>query len=341
MTLTHNALRRLLLVPLLLLSTAALAQTEASPAAADPAATVAEGGDPNAAADEEPDPNAESKAAKKAKEAAAEAAAKALQKQQRRISYWIPRATLALLVAAVLLGIWFAHRGHVLPLRDIPGLLVFEEAVSRATEMGRPTMFTCGGASDLKRVQLFASMPLLRRVSELSGTLGNRLIVPVCYPEAMPVHINAIKDGYADAGTVEAFHADDVRFFPGGQFFFAIGAMGWMMRERPATCFYFGYWEADSLLFAETGQTINAMQIAGTDQPYQIPFFIAACDYTLIGEEFWAASAKISREPHLLGSLGAQDLFKLGVLALIILGSLLAAWGPFKEAVTFVQEALR
>jgi hypothetical protein len=257
------------------------------------------------------------------------------------LQYLVRRGLLLLIVVAVLAGIWLARRGRVLPLRDIPGLMAFEEAVSRATEMGRPTLFTVGGSCDLKKVQLYASMPLLREVARLTGELGNRLIVPVCYAEAMPVHINVIRDGYIDAGAMGAFKTEDLRFFPGGQFFFAIASMGWMLEERPAACFYFGWWEADSLMFAETGQTINAMQIAGTDELYQIPFFVAACDYTIIGEEFWAASAKLSRNPHLLGSLGAQDIFKLGMLALVVIGCLLCALPPVAELAAFLQRTFQ
>ncbi len=259
-------------------------------------------------------------------------------------AFWrwlVPRIALLAIMTAVLIGIWFAYRGKTLPIRDIAGFLALDEAVERATEMGRPSLFTCGGACDLKRVQLFASMPLLRRVAELSGELGNRLIVPVCYPETMSVHINALKDGYSQSGTIEMYRAEDVRFFPGGQFFFAIASMGWMLEEKPATCFYFGHWEADSLLFAETGQTINAMQIAGTDQLYQIPFFVASCDYTIIGEEFWAGTAKISGNPYLLGSLGAQDVFKLCVLAFIVIGSALYGVPWIARGLQYAQAVMK
>ena len=243
--------------------------------------------------------------------------------------FYVQRGLLVLIAAGVLTGILLARRGRALPLRDIPGLLAFEEAVARATEMGRPTLFTCGGASEIRRVQTFASMPLLRHAARLSGEFGNRLMVPVCYPETLPIHTNSVRDGLSEVGAVEQYQAEDIRFFPGGQFFFAIASMGWMLEERPAACFYFGWWEADSLLFAETGQTLQALQIGGTDQLAQIPFFVAACDYTLIGEEFWAASAKISGDPQLLGSLGAQDLFKLALLVLVLSGILLCSHPGF------------
>jgi hypothetical protein len=49
----------------------------------------------------------------------------------------------------------------------------------------------------------------------------------------------------------------------------------------------------------------------------QIPFFLAACDYTIIGDEYYAASAYLSREPTLLGSLVGQDYGKILMIGLV------------------------
>ena len=68
---------------------------------------------------------------------------------------------------------------------------------------------------------------------------------------------------------------------------------------------------------------MGAVQIAGTSSDTQLPFFIAACDYTLIGEELFAAGAYIKRDSLQLGTLKAQDLVKLLLFVLMTLGSLL------------------
>jgi hypothetical protein len=73
------------------------------------------------------------------------------------------------------------------------------------------------------------------------------------------------------------------------------------------------------LLLAETGAVTKAIQIAGTDNWTQIPFFITTCDYTLIGEEVYAASAYLSREPRMLGSLRGQDVGKAFLMAAIVI----------------------
>ena len=57
----------------------------------------------------------------------------------------------------------------------------------------------------------------------------------------------------------------------------------------------------------------------------QLPFFVAATDYTLIGEELYAASAYLGREPLLLGALKAQDWAKGMLLICLILGTIFAS----------------
>jgi hypothetical protein len=79
------------------------------------------------------------------------------------------------------------------------------------------------------------------------------------------------------------------------------------------------------LVLAETGNLTDSLQIAGTDADNQLPFFVAACDYTLMGEELYAAGAYLSRDPILLAQLKAQDVGKFLLAALIIGGVLLAA----------------
>jgi hypothetical protein len=58
--------------------------------------------------------------------------------------------------------------------------------------------------------------------------------------------------------------------------------------------------------------------------PSQLPFFVAACDYTLIGEEFFAASAYLSNDPEQLGSLKGQDIGKIIAAGLLVVGCVLA-----------------
>src|SRR5690606_24678296 len=93
---------------------------------------------------------------------------------------------------------------------------------------------------------------------------------------------------------------------------------------KPAACFYMGAFFAEALILAETGNSVGAIQVAGTAMPAQLPFFVASCDYTLIGEEFFAASAYLTGSPEELGSLKGQDVGKVLVAIGIVLGVVFA-----------------
>jgi hypothetical protein len=127
------------------------------------------------------------------------------------------------------------------------------------------------------------------------------------------------------------------------QFGYVAAVDGMMVRERPATIFLLGSFYAESLILAETGNSVGAIQIAGTAMPAQLPFFVAACDFTLIGEELFAASAYLSGEPKQLGSLKGQDLGKAIGMVVIIAGvaatTLYAAfhWGAMQRIVDFLN----
>jgi len=120
-----------------------------------------------------------------------------------------------------------------------------------------------------------------------------------------------------------------------------------MVRDKPAACFYMGAFYAESLILAETGNSVGAIQVAGTAMPTQLPFFVAACDFTLIGEEFFAASAYLSGEPQQLGSLKGQDFGKLIGGILLLAGCLIMTVSAFEsrgeppseENKTFLQSA--
>ena len=65
--------------------------------------------------------------------------------------------------------------------------------------------------------------------------------------------------------------------------------------------------------------------------PSQLPFFVASCDYTLIGEEFFAASAYLSNDPLQIGSLKGQDYGKFFSVFILVIGILFATISGFSN----------
>lgn len=222
-------------------------------------------------------------------------------------------------VAFVLVYIKLAAKGRKFFVRRIAGLSAIEEAIGRATEMGRPVLYV-PGIDDMDNIQTIASMVILNDVARLAGKYETPIIVPVCRPFVVPVAEEAVKQGFLNAGRPELYNPNNVRYLSDEQFAFTAGISGIMMREGTAANLYMGSFFAESLILAETGFSTGAIQIAGTANVHQLPFFVAACDYTLIGEELYAASAYLSRDPKLLGTLKASDLAKVVILILLVVG---------------------
>jgi len=215
-----------------------------------------------------------------------------------------------------------ARRGEEIFLRTIPGLKAVEEAVGRSTEMGKPVLYV-PGIMDMDQVETVAGVIVLGHVSKMTARYETTLNVPVSRAIVMKAAREACKESYLMEGRPDMFHDDMVHYLTDEQFAYAAGVNGIMVREKPAACMYMGKFYAESLILAETGNSIGAIQIAGTASQAQIPFFVTACDYTLIGEEFFAASAYLSGRPELIGGVKGQDMIKVFIIGLILAGVVL------------------
>ncbi len=235
-------------------------------------------------------------------------------------------AILVLLMSAAILVMILTARKKQLFIRRIQGLSAIDEAIGRSTEMGRPMLCCIGlGGLDVPTLQALA---ITSYIIKASARFNTRAIVPVYDPQIFPVVEEAVRESYVSEGRPDQYNPDDVRFLSNRQFAFAAATAGIVYREKVAASFLFGTYYAEALIFAEVGQQVGAIQVAGTPSTTQVPFFIAACDYVIIGDEFYAASAYLSREPTLLGSMVGQDIAKGLMIALVIFGATLATFAP-------------
>jgi hypothetical protein len=246
--------------------------------------------------------------------------------------------TIVLFSIAILLYTKWAKEGKPLFIRKIAGLDAVEEAVGRATEMGKPVLFV-PGIQEIDDIETIAGISILGRVAKITAQYDTPLVVPVRYPMVLAAGQEVVEQAYIEMGKRDSYNRDIVRYVAGEQFAFTATVNGMMMRDRPAANIYMGAFFAESLLLAETGNAAGSIQIAGTARPEQLPFFIAACDYTLMGEELYAASAYLSHEPLMLGGLKGQDLMKVLIVALIIIGIVLMTLG-FGDAFRNLFEAV-
>ena len=211
-------------------------------------------------------------------------------------------------------------------LRRIPGIDAIEEAIGRATEMGRPVLYV-PGVQDIEDMQTVQALIILESVAKTTARYETPIKVPVSYPIPFTIAQEMVKSGYVHAGRAEQYDPDSVQFVSPEQFAYVAAITGMMMRDKPAAHIFLGAFFAESLLLAEAGYATGAIQVAGTANANQLPFFVVACDYTLIGEELFAASAYLSGEPKLVGSLKGADLMKIAIILLVVVGCVIETFG--------------
>lgn len=231
-----------------------------------------------------------------------------------------------LFLAILLVSITVAKSGKQIFIRKIAGLNAIDEAIGRATEIGKK-VFYIPGIQSMDEIQTIASIAILGHVARATARYGSDLDVPNKDPLTFASAREAVRAAYLAEGRPDLYREEMVNYVTYDQFAYTATVSARMIREKPAAIFLIGYFFAESLILAETGQSTGAIQIAGQADPTQLPFFVATCDYTLIGEELYAASAYLSREPILLGSMRAQDIAKAIVIVLGIAGILIASLG--------------
>lgn len=237
-------------------------------------------------------------------------------------------ALLILLVYTLFL-LYFISRAKLdknLFIRKIPGLEAIDEAVGRSTELGRPILYIMG-LGFISDIPTVASLAILKRVAYKAAEYDADVIVPCYDPIVMVAAQETVKEGYLEAGRPDLYKESNIYYLTSDQFGYAAGVDGIIMRQRPGAIFLQGYFYAESLILAETGHSVGAIQISGTTAVTQLPFFIASTDYTLIGEEMYAASAYLSRDALTLGTIKGEDYVKMIFVVIILIGALIETFG--------------
>lgn len=236
----------------------------------------------------------------------------------RVFSFWF----LVVIIGFLAFSMWRARKGKPITIRKIAGLDAIEEAIGRATEMGRPVHYCpgIGGVGAVEAPETFAGLAIMSHVSRLAARFSVPIIVTIRQPEVFPMAEETVRQAYLEEGKSDAYEPTNIRFLSSQQFAYAAALFGIMAREKPAANFMMGAFWAEALMLAEVGSEVGALQITGTAELAQVPFFVASSDYTLIGEELFAAAAYLSKDQMQLGSILGQDLSKAAVAILIVVG---------------------
>ena len=215
-------------------------------------------------------------------------------------------------------------------IRKIAGLDALEEGVGRAAEIGRPVLVTFGLPTGARLYtsdgpQLLAGISILSEVAVMAAKKQVEVVVGVGQSEMIPPAEEAARLGYMKGGRPDLFKAENIVYLPDQAY--TVGIASLMRKRKFPFCIYAGPLLHESIILGEMGYSIGAFQVGGTAAVAQLPFLVATCDFTLIGEELMAAGAYLAKDPAELGGFLGEDMGKFLALVLLLAGIVTVSLG--------------
>jgi hypothetical protein len=252
----------------------------------------------------------------------------------KKMSIVIAGRTLGLLALVVIVGsiLYYMQRsysGKIPNLRRLQAVDAIEEIIGRCVEMGRPAWYLMDNVNMTSPSVLaptVAAFQILAYTARMAARLGVKFFVPVTQGLAYSIANDIVEEAYKAEGKLEDFDPfNTVMYLPSGADRMYI--INNMWSQGVAGVFFLGSWYHKAVIFTENAARVGALTLGGTDTTHNIPFLVAICDYSIIGEELYALGAYVSQDPTQTSSLAGQDIGKYVALIIIVLGSILATVG--------------
>jgi hypothetical protein len=172
-----------------------------------------------------------------------------------------------------------------------------------------------------------AAIATLPYVARRTAELDLQLFLPTGSHTAYNVLNEVMRESAMMEGKPEIYNPDNVRYLSEVSRAYSAGVMSILMTEDVGAAIFLGSYHHAGLMVVETANRVGAMSVGGTDSLSQLCWFVAGCDYSVLGEEIYALGAYISKNPISVGAIAGQDIIKLAVLIITVLGVILTQVG--------------
>ncbi len=105
-----------------------------------------------------------------------------------------------------------ARKGKRLYVRPIAGIEEIDNAIGRATEMGRPILYV-PGISGIRDVATIAGLAILGKIARKAAEYDTKILVPVRDFIVLPIAQEIIKEAHYEAGRPDTYDKNSAFFY--------------------------------------------------------------------------------------------------------------------------------
>lgn len=246
-----------------------------------------------------------------------------------------------LIVFAGLIGVFTARaaRRRASPpvLRRIEAFHSLPQTVGQAVETGRRLHLTLGTGNlgQGSTAATLAGVVLLDQISAAAVVSDKPPIVTAADGATMLLAQDTLRNVYTRQNALARY--DHYSSQVAGLTPISFGAAQTTLQkdEAVAGTILIGSIGAEAVLLAEAGRRQGVTTVAGSDNPATQAMLFATADHPIIGEDLFAGGAYIGGAPAHVGSLQAQDVMRLIIGGVIVLGVILRTMGDIPRMLGF------
>jgi hypothetical protein len=234
-----------------------------------------------------------------------------------------------LLFLGLLIGFAAFGRRWPVVLRPLRGFDELSTAIERAVEAGERVHLSLGTGSVIgsDSAPALAGLAMLSRIATAT-TMSDKPVVVTAGDGAMALLAqDTLRVAYERARASERYQSTSGRMLGPTPFSYIASLPILIETEDVSVHLLAGSYGAEGALAADFGEQREAFVLAGTDDAQSQSLLYVTAEYPLIGEEVFAGGAYLNVGPFHIASLRTQDVVRMVIVALILLGTILSTLG--------------
>jgi hypothetical protein len=227
-------------------------------------------------------------------------------------------------------------------LRQIEAFTKVRKAIENAVEAGSQLHISIGRgtATGPESASAFVGLSVLEQMTTSASSGDSPPTVSTGDSTLSILAQDTLKNAYQDIGSIDQYKPTSSQLTGLTPFSYAAGAIPIVSNKKTKTSILIGNYGIESALLTDACEQAGNITLAGTDDITGQAVLYATADEQLIGEELYAGGAYIKSDPIHTASLRAQDVIRLLLVTVILLGILARLIGFEQNIIDFLGSLL-